>query len=442
MRLKMYRGRRQTATCDARRHNIDRLKDAEVATRFKEVLHAGIAAIGVDRTAESRWTGVQEAINRAGIETLGTKPKDRKEWISDQTWTMIDERRELKRLELSATDAQQRQAATEAYQLKNREVARSARRDKRNWLNTLADEAQQAADMHNSRETYRIARKLCTKGTQGGHLVRATDGTLLVNIDEQAQRWSEHFEEVLNSAPSILPRSPTDPPTQRIFNCNPPTRREIANAISRLKNNKAPGLDNISSELLKVDSDCISSQLQPIIEEVWSTEAIPTEWKNGKIVKIPKKGNLTQCSNWRGITLLNTINKVLSTILYDRLLTTLEPTLRREQAGFRPGRSCTDHINTLRIIIEQSTEWQSPLYLLFVDFERAFDSLDRNRMWDVLASYGIPAKLLDIIQSMYRDARCKVVHRGKLGREFNVASGVKQGCILSPSYSFSSSTGS
>ncbi|CAN0553799.1 unnamed protein product, partial [Ectocarpus sp. 8 AP-2014] len=91
-----------------------------------------------------------------------------------------------------------------------------------------------------------------------------------------------------------------------------------------------------------------------------------------------------------------------------------------------------DHINTLRIIVEQSNEWQTPVHLLFVDFERAFDSLDRDMMWTVLGSFGIPDKLLVIIQSMYRDATCRVAHRGILGREFNVASGVKQGCILSP----------
>lgn len=126
------------------------------------------------------------------------------------------------------------------------------------------------------------------------------------------------------------------------------------------------------------------------------------------------------------------MNKVISSIMYTRLSSVLEPKFRREQAGFRPGRSCTDHINTLRIIVEQSNEWQVPVILLFVDFEMAFDSLDRCVMFDVLASFGIPRKLLGVIQSMYQGANCKVIHRGGLGREFQVASGVKQGCILSP----------
>ncbi|CAN0554762.1 unnamed protein product, partial [Ectocarpus sp. 8 AP-2014] len=186
-----------------------------------------------------------------------------------------------------------RQAATEAYKVKNREVAQGAKMDKRMWLNKLADDAQQAASSHNMRDTYRIAKQLCAMGKQGSHLVRARDGRTLSNIDEQAERWSEHFEEVLNKTPSTLSRSPTGPPPRRTFNTNPPSRREIAAAIKRLKNNKAPGLDNIASEMLKVDIDGISSQLEPIIDEVWQNESVPTDWTDGQIVKLPKKGNLT-----------------------------------------------------------------------------------------------------------------------------------------------------
>lgn len=184
--------------------------------------------------------------------------------------------------------------------------------------------------------------------------------------------------------------------------------------------------------MLKIDADTLSLQLQQILQEVWQTESIPTEWKDGRIVKLPKKGNLTHCSNWRGITLLNTVNKVVSAILYRRHCIVLEPKFRREPAGFRPARPCSDHVNTLRIVVEESNEWQTPVVLLFVDFEKAFDSLDRTVLFDVLASFGIPAKLLGIIRSMYQGANCRVIHRGVLGREFQVASGVKQGCILSP----------
>ena len=85
--------------------------------------------------------------------------------------------------------------------------------------------------------------------------------------------------------------------------------------------------------------------------------------------------------NWRGITLLSVPSKVFTRILLDRMKGALDKKLREEQAGFRKNKSCTDHIATLRIIIEQSIEWQSPLYINFIDFEKAFDSVDRDVIW-------------------------------------------------------------
>ena len=78
-----------------------------------------------------------------------------------------------------------------------------------------------------------------------------------------------------------------------------------------------------------------------------------------------------------------------------------DPQLRDNQAGFRENRSCTDQIATLRIIIEQSIEWNSPVYLFFVDYEKAFDSVDRDILWKLLRHYGVPNKLLSLVKASY-----------------------------------------
>nr|KAG5709693.1 hypothetical protein BaRGS_027718 [Batillaria attramentaria] len=123
--------------------------------------------------------------------------------------------------------------------------------------------------------------------------------------------------------------------------------------------------------------------------------------------------------------LLSIPGKVLTRIILERLKTALDKTLREEQAGFRNDRSCTDHIATMRIIIKQSLEWQTPLYSTFVDFQKAFDSVDREVIWKLMSHYGFPPKFVNIIRQLYEDATCQVIHDGKL-------TGVRQGCILSP----------
>ena len=107
-------------------------------------------------------------------------------------------------------------------------------------------------------------------------------------------------------------------------------------------------------------------------------------------MKLPKKGDLSSCNNWRGIMVLSVPSKILTKIILERLKKALDKTLREEQAGFRQDRSCTDNIATLRIIIEQSLEKQSPLYSVFVDLQKVFDSVDRDVIWRLMQHYGFP----------------------------------------------------
>jgi len=106
--------------------------------------------------------------------------------------------------------------------------------------------------------------------------------------------------------------------------------------------------------------------------------------------------------------------------------------LQKEQAGFHHNRSCIDQFSTLRVIIEQSVEFQSPLYMLFVDYQRAFDSLSRAWIWDELKVRGLPSKFINIIKEGYEGFSCRVMHEGQLSDSIKTTSGVRQGCLLSP----------
>jgi len=216
-----------------------------------------------------------------------------------------------------------------------------------------------------------------------------------------------------------------------MINENPPKHTEIFKAIKQLKK-KAADPDGIPPEVFMARPNTLETLLEPLIKTTWELEHFPDEWKNGYIFKLPKKGDLSNCKNWRGIMLLNTINKLVTIILYQQLIAKLEPLLRKKQAGFRPHRSCTDHINTMRIVVEQSLEYCSPLYMIFVDFERAFDSLKHSLIWQTLTERGVPTKLVNIIKELYNTSTCQFIHRNRKSENIPVRSVVKQGCVLSP----------
>nr|KAG5693704.1 hypothetical protein BaRGS_008346 [Batillaria attramentaria] len=185
-------------------------------------------------------------------------------------------------------------------------------------------------------------------------------GWLATTMEDQVARWKEHFQEVLNQPPpderpQLEPGDPLDINTGAI------TKAEIRKALSSLKNGKAAGTDNILAEALKEGGNDIIDQLQHLLNLIWTTEETLTGWKKGLLVKLPKHGDLSQCGKWRGITLLSIPSKVLTKVILDQMKDVLNKTLRDVQAGFRKERSCTDQTVTLRVIVEQSIEWQSPL---------------------------------------------------------------------------------
>ena len=111
---------------------------------------------------------------------------------------------------------------------------------------------------------------------------------------------------------------------------------EIKEAIKSLKNNKAAGPDNIPAEVIKADLDTSAEAFLPLITKIWNDELCPEDWKNGHISILAKKGDLTQCGNYRGIMLLSVPGRILSKILLNRIKKKVNEKLRPNQDGFRP----------------------------------------------------------------------------------------------------------
>ena len=101
-------------------------------------------------------------------------------------------------------------------------------------------------------------------------------------------------------------------------------------------------------------------------------------------------------------------------VLLNRTKDAIDPQLREKQAGFHTNRSSNDQIATLRIILEQSLEWNSPLYINFVDYEKAFDRMDRQTRWKLLRHYGIQEKITNIIRNLYEGMTCRVIDGNSL----------------------------
>ena len=130
--------------------------------------------------------------------------------------------------------------------------------------------------------------------------------------------------------------------------------------------------------------------LHSICQQIWKTQQWPQGWKRSVFIPIPKKGNAKECSNYYTIALLSHTSKLILTILLDRLQQYVNCECPDVQAGFRKGRGTRDQIANICWIMEKAREVQKNIYFCFIDYAKAFDCVDHNKLWKILLEMGIP----------------------------------------------------
>ena len=155
--------------------------------------------------------------------------------------------------------------------------------------------------------------------------------------------------------------------------------------------------------MLKADVGTTANVLHELFQKIWDQQKIPDDWSRSLIVKLLTKGDLTACGNWRGITLMSTTTKIMGRMIITIIWEGVNQHLRDEQAGYRSGRSTTKQIFVLRNIIERVVKWNSCLYLCFVILRNC---VHRETLWRLLKSYGIPTKLVNTLNTKYKNCRC------------------------------------
>ena len=417
-----------------KKFEVSGLRNKDVRDDFSISLRNRYEALDglLEDDVDGHWNQVQSIYISLCDEKLGPRRYEHKAWISQETLVKIKERKKMKAMLNDSRSRADKADARERYSTIHKEVKKLLKDDKRKYVEDLAESAEKAAAQGNMKEVYETTKKLTGKFGRAELPVKDATGNSIPGQDAQKTRWEEHFSNLLNRPPPVNPPDIAPADNDLDINCEPPLEEEIISALKLLKSGKAAGGDCIPAEALKADVKTTGKILHSLFDKIWNRERSPKDWKEGHLIKLPKKGDLSNCNNYRGIMLLSVPGKVLSRIILERMKDMVDVSLRGEQAGFRRGRSCADQIATLRMIIEQSLEWNSSLYINFVDYEKAFDSVDRETLWKLLRHYGVPQKIVDIIKESYEGFTCRVVHDGQLTNSFNVNTGVRQGCLLSP----------
>ena len=165
--------------------------------------------------------------------------------------------------------------------------------------------------------------------------------------------------------------------------------------------NKASRGDGIPVELFQILKDEAVKVLHSICQQIWKTQQWPQDWKTSVFIPVPKKGNVKECSNYCTIALISHASKVMPQILQARLQQYMNHELPDSQAGFRKGRGMRDQIANIRWIIKKVREFQKNIYFCFIDYAKAFDCVDHNKLWKILQEMGIPDHLTCLLRNLH-----------------------------------------
>jgi hypothetical protein len=202
---------------------------------------------------------------------------------------------------------------------------------------------------------------------------KGEQGDLVASSHSILARWRSHFFQLLNV------HGVNDVRQREIHTAEPLVPELSASeselAIEKLKRHKSPGAGQIPAELIKGGGSTIRYEIHKLIVSVVNKEQLPEVWKESKTLPIYVKCDKTDCSNYRGISLLPTTYKILPNILQSRLTPYAEEIFRDQQCGFRHNRSTTNHIFCIRQMLEKKWEYNEAVHRLFIECKKAYDKV-------------------------------------------------------------------
>ena len=400
----------------------ENLQNPQVKQQYQDTLQRNLPA-HLSGDVNQHWKLLSETIRESAISACGYKQKPTStHWISSNTITLLDSRKNL---------PNGRQYNKSRREL-NRRIARCIQADREAWWTRKAMEMEEAQNSGNARKLFQLIRATGPRKPTVSEIIKNGDGSIIVNKEERMDRWAEHFSEQFNWPPATQLQAAEIPQECWNVNLDPPSLTEVKESLCNIKRHRAPGPDDIAPALLKDGGEVLARCFTDLLKCIWESENIPKDWGESVIVPIFKKGIRNECGNHRGISLVPVVTRLLASLLLRRLQLARDSLTREQQAGFRPGRGCIDHIFTLRQILEQRHLYRRPTILVFLDLKAAFDSVDRSALLTTLVQQGMPLKFVNIIRALYSETTGRVKVYGELSKSFPTTSGVRQGCPLSP----------
>ena len=338
-------------------------------------------------------------------------------WMTTEIMNLIEERRKYKR-------------GSEKYMETNNTIKRKCIEAHQDYLDFKC--IQMERDFKgNTRKVHQDIKEITGKGRKvksSSNCIKDKNGNLLFDEQEIQNRWQEYIGELYDdperTTPKIVFQTPLTGPDI--------TKDEILHALGQMSKRKATGPDEIPTEVLEALGDTAIDMLHKLFNKIYDSGEIPHEMCNSIFIALPKKPGADSCENFRTISLMSHITKILLRVVINRMRNIINFEISEEQYGFQPDKGTRNAIYVMRTLSERAIEMQTPLFVCFVDYKKAFDKVKHDLIFQQLQEIGIDDKDLRLLQTLYYTQSASI----RIGRTTSepvlIKKGVRQGCVASP----------
>ena len=369
---------------------------------------------------QENYLSLINCITKAG-EKSKTINNKRRGKLSKETLKLLEERESLRK------NASQSEEKKREYQLINKITKREIRKDLRKYRSIVTQE------IIDSTKSVKKLKKELNDGKYWMLGTKNAKGKMIYKRDKILEEATAFYSDLYTSKRTTSNEDWCDyhHKYSEEETVAPIITSEVRSAIEELKTGKTPGEDGILNEMLKQGADQLTNPLTKLFNRIINEEIIPNQWTTSIITLLHKKGPRNNLNNYRPISLISNMYKLFSKIITRRITKVLDENQPIEQAGFRSGYSTADHLQTINQVMEKVEEFNLKLYIAFIDYNKAFDSIEHFFVLKALQQQGIQTKYINILEKLYSNSWAKI-QTEKLGETFRISRGVKQGDPISP----------
>ena len=260
------------------------------------------------------------------------------------------------------------------------------------------------------------------------------DETIFEKGDTQ-NRWIEYFNKLFNDDD----RADTDTTTNLTedVNLSGPkiVETEVKGALKKMINRKATGNDKVCKEMLVACGELGIKKICNLANKIYDSGTILMQMRQSVFIAIPKKGDLSNCNNYRLISLMSHVTKIILRIILARVRNKINPEIRWEQFGFQKNKGTRNAIFVMRTLAEteRSIEVQKDIFAIFIDYEKAFDKVKHEEIMKDLRTLQVDDKDLRLLRNLYWKQIAAISIDGEVSEQWTaIKRGARQGCVLSP----------